>query len=81
VSGSDPSPEKNNRREDTRLVQPYLTCALCLRLGDGSAVPVHNRFLGAGGGSITADVSDGTGRGEQPRRREGESRAETMFRS
>jgi len=75
VSGSDPSPEKNNKREDTRLVQPYLACALCLRLGDGSAVPVHNRFLG---GCITADVSDGTGRREGP---QSESRAETMFRS
>jgi len=57
--------DKNNK-EDTRLVQPYLARALCLRLGDSSAVPVHDRFLGTRGGSIAVDVSDGTGRGEQP---------------
>ena len=80
VSGSDFSPEKNNKEGDTGHVQPYLTCALCLRLGDGSAVPVHNRFLGGRRGSITADISGGTG-GEGPPGSEGESRAETMFRS
>ena len=75
------SPENNNRREDTRLVRPYLTCALRLRLGDGSAVPVHDWLLGAGGRSIAADGSDGTGRRERPPGREGEPGTETMFRS
>jgi len=82
MSSPGPFPEqKNNKKEDTRLVQPYLTRALCLWLGDGPAVPVHDRSLGARCGGITADVSRGTRRGERPPRRGGESVAETMFRS
>ena len=82
MSESGPSPKKkNNKRGDTRLVQAYLTCALCLWLGDGSAVPVHDRFLGSRGDSIAVDVSDGSGGDEGPSGREGEPRAETTFRS
>ena len=66
VPDPDPLPEEKNNKEDTRHVQPYLTCALCLRLGDGPAVPVHDRPLGRRGGGITADVSNGTGSGEGP---------------
>jgi len=80
VSSPDPSPDKDNK-EDTIFVHPYLARALCLRLGDGSAVPVHDRPLGTRGGSIAADVSDGTGRGERPPGQEGEPGAETTFRS
>ena len=58
--------ERDNRKENTRLVRPYLTRALCLRLGDCSAVSVHDRFLGASRGSIAIDVSDGCGGGERP---------------
>ena len=61
-----PSPEEKDNKEDTRHVQPYLTCALCLRLGYGPAVPVHDRPLGGRGGGITADVSNGTGSREGP---------------
>ena len=63
VPSADPSPGEKNNREDTRLVQPYLTCTLRLRLGDGPAVPVHDRFLRAG---IVADISYGTRRERPP---------------
>lgn len=73
-----PRKKKNNKGGDTGLAEPHLTCALCLRLGDSSAVPVHDRFLGA---SITTDFFDGAGRRERPPGREGELGAETMLRS
>jgi len=66
VPDPDPLPEKKDNKEDTRHVRPYLTCALCLRLGYGSAVPVHDRPLGGRGGGIAADVSNGTRSGEGP---------------
>ena len=59
-------PENKHNKEDTRHVQPYLTCALRLRLGDRPAVPVHDRSLGASWGTIAAGVSDGTRSGERP---------------
>lgn len=62
-------------------MRSYLTRALCLRLGDGSTIPVHDRFLGASGTSIAAGVPDGSRRLKRPPRREGEPRAKAMFRS
>ena len=62
-------------------MQRYLTGALGLRLGDGPAVPVHDRSLGARVGGIAADASHGAGRKERPLGWRGEPGAETVFRS
>ena len=68
-SHPDPSPEKKDNKEgDTRPVKPYLTRALCLRLGDRSTIPVHDRFRRGSRTSIVVDIFDGSGTDERPLR-------------